>query len=157
MGLFLGHLKTLQLKDLLSLANAFSGALAIVLAMGAAPYLGALFIGLGIVFVLAEHANTPSIDVLRVLKMLLIHDIVEIDAGDTFIHDEAGHIQGVVLVFRDETERRRMEDELQHARRMDSIGHLAGGVAHDFRNMLAGIGPFAIERGLVPAEEGETR
>jgi putative hydrolase of HD superfamily len=36
--------------------------------------------------VLAEHANKP-IDVLKVLKMVLIHDIVEIDAGDTFIYD----------------------------------------------------------------------
>lgn len=36
--------------------------------------------------VLAEHSNAP-IDILRVVKMLLIHDIVEIDAGDTFIYD----------------------------------------------------------------------
>ena len=36
--------------------------------------------------VLAEHADTP-IDVLKVVKMVLIHDIVEIDAGDTFIYD----------------------------------------------------------------------
>lgn len=36
--------------------------------------------------VLAGHANEP-IDVLKVLKMVLLHDIVEIDAGDTFIYD----------------------------------------------------------------------
>lgn len=36
--------------------------------------------------ILAEHANEP-IDVLKVVKMVLIHDIVEIDAGDTFIYD----------------------------------------------------------------------
>jgi len=36
--------------------------------------------------VLAQHADEP-IDVLKVLKMVLIHDIVEIDAGDTFIYD----------------------------------------------------------------------
>ncbi len=36
--------------------------------------------------ILAEHAN-EKIDVLKVLKMVLIHDIVEIDAGDTFIYD----------------------------------------------------------------------
>lgn len=36
--------------------------------------------------VLAEHSNVP-IDVLKVVKMVLIHDIVEIDAGDTFIYD----------------------------------------------------------------------
>src|SRR3954466_2472990 len=41
------------------------------------------------VMVLAEHANSPGLDVLRVLKMLLIHDLVEIDAGDTFAYDTA--------------------------------------------------------------------
>lgn len=35
--------------------------------------------------VLLEHAN-KDIDLLKVLKMVLIHDIVEIDAGDTFIY-----------------------------------------------------------------------
>lgn len=39
------------------------------------------------VIVLAEHANHPGLDVLRVLKMLIIHDLVEIDAGDTFAYD----------------------------------------------------------------------
>lgn len=36
--------------------------------------------------VLAEHSNTP-IDILKVIKMVLIHDIVEIDTGDVFLHD----------------------------------------------------------------------
>ncbi|WP_066835446.1 HD domain-containing protein [Rufibacter ruber] len=36
--------------------------------------------------VLAQHANEP-VDILKVLKMLLIHDLVEIDAGDTFLFD----------------------------------------------------------------------
>lgn len=36
--------------------------------------------------VLAEHSKEP-IDILKVIKMVLIHDIVEIDAGDTFIYD----------------------------------------------------------------------
>lgn len=39
------------------------------------------------VIVLAEHANSPTLDVLRVLKMLILHDLVEIDAGDTFAYD----------------------------------------------------------------------
>ena len=38
---------------------------------------------------LAEYAE-QSVDLLRVLKMLLIHDIIEIDAGDTYCYDEAG-------------------------------------------------------------------
>lgn len=41
--------------------------------------------------VLSEHANGEDLDVTRVLKMLLIHDIVEIDAGDTFAYDKEGH------------------------------------------------------------------
>jgi len=36
--------------------------------------------------VLAQHADKP-VNILRVLKMVLIHDLVEIDAGDTFIYD----------------------------------------------------------------------
>jgi len=36
--------------------------------------------------VLAQHADKP-VDILKVLKMVLIHDLVEIDAGDTFIYD----------------------------------------------------------------------
>ncbi len=37
--------------------------------------------------VFSEYAN-DSIDILKVIRMVLIHDIVEIDAGDTFIYDE---------------------------------------------------------------------
>ncbi|MEZ4576539.1 MAG: HD domain-containing protein [Desulfobacterales bacterium] len=37
--------------------------------------------------VLAEYANEPDIDAGRVVKMVLIHDLVEIDAGDTFLYD----------------------------------------------------------------------
>jgi putative hydrolase of HD superfamily len=39
------------------------------------------------VIVLAEHADFAALDVLRVLRMLIIHDLVEIDAGDTFAYD----------------------------------------------------------------------
>ncbi len=41
---------------------------------------------------IAEHANEPKLDLLRVLKMLIIHDIVEIDAGDTFAYDTARRV-----------------------------------------------------------------
>lgn len=38
---------------------------------------------------MAEHANEP-VDVLKTVTMILIHDIVEIDAGDTYAYDEEG-------------------------------------------------------------------
>ena len=40
-------------------------------------------------FVLQEYANEP-VDVLRVMKMVLMHDLVEIYAGDTYAYDEMG-------------------------------------------------------------------
>jgi len=40
--------------------------------------------------ILAEHAN-ESLDVGKVIRMVLIHDIVEIDAGDTYIYDAQGN------------------------------------------------------------------
>ncbi|MBS0662473.1 MAG: HD domain-containing protein [Verrucomicrobia bacterium] len=39
------------------------------------------------IVILAEHSNHQPLDVLRILKMVLIHDLVEIDAGDTFAYD----------------------------------------------------------------------
>lgn len=39
------------------------------------------------IITLAEHSDHQPLDVLRILKMVLIHDIVEIDAGDTFAYD----------------------------------------------------------------------
>ncbi len=41
-----------------------------------------------IALLLAEHADPEGIDLPRVVKMLLVHDLVEIDAGDTFVYDE---------------------------------------------------------------------
>lgn len=41
--------------------------------------------------VLAEYAPDSDVDVLHVIKMLLIHDLVEIDAGDTFCYDVQGN------------------------------------------------------------------
>lgn len=38
--------------------------------------------------ILAPYANDPGLDLLRVFKMVLIHDLVEIDAGDTYLYDD---------------------------------------------------------------------
>jgi putative hydrolase of HD superfamily len=42
---------------------------------------------------LLEYSNFPKIDMLKVLKMALVHDLVEVYAGDTFAYDEAGYAE----------------------------------------------------------------
>jgi putative hydrolase of HD superfamily len=49
--------------------------------------------------ILAEHANETDIDLFRVLKMLLVHDLVEIYAGDTWLYDS----QAVAVQAENET------------------------------------------------------
>jgi PAS domain S-box-containing protein len=55
------------------------------------------------------------------------------------IKDNENKILGVVLVFRDITEKQKLMDTIQRTARLDSLGVLAGGIAHDFNNLLAGI------------------
>jgi len=55
------------------------------------------------------------------------------------IRDQESRIVGAVLVFRDVTNRKRMEEEVLKAEKLKSVGVLAGGIAHDFNNILAAI------------------
>jgi PAS domain S-box-containing protein len=55
------------------------------------------------------------------------------------IRNQLGEVTGVVLVFRDVTEKRRLLEQMQRAERLDAIGLVAGGIAHDFNNLLGGI------------------
>jgi len=50
-----------------------------------------------------------------------------------------GVITAVTVISKDITERRRLEAQLQHAQRMEAIGTLAGGIAHNFNNLLMGV------------------
>ena len=43
-----------------------------------------------LVLILAEYAKHLDLDFLQVIKLLLVHDLVEIDAGDTYCYDEVG-------------------------------------------------------------------
>ncbi|MGD2023621.1 MAG: PAS domain S-box protein, partial [Desulfobacterales bacterium] len=52
------------------------------------------------------------------------------------IMDRQSNIIGAVLVFRDVSEKRKMEAELVKAQKLESLGVLAGGIAHDFNNFL---------------------
>ncbi len=55
------------------------------------------------------------------------------------IFDKENKIIGVILVFRDVTEKRKTTEELLKVKKLESVGVLAGGIAHDFNNILAAI------------------
>jgi len=98
----------------------------------------------GIVVGLASHT------------MLIARDTTEtpIDDNAAPIRDEQGNIAGVVLVFRDVSQQRRMEAELLKIQKLESLGLLAGGIAHDFNNMLTVIiGNISLMKMLLAGRE----
>ncbi|HWP93639.1 MAG TPA: response regulator [Thermodesulfobacteriota bacterium] len=62
-----------------------------------------------------------------------------VSASSSPIRDKEGKIIGVVLVFRDITERKKIDEELLKNQKIESLSTLAEGIAHDFNNILTGI------------------
>ena len=57
----------------------------------------------------------------------------------TLLRDDAGNAKSVLTISTDVTERKKLEAQFLRAQRMESIGTLAGGIAHDLNNMLSPI------------------
>ncbi|MGR5360026.1 HD domain-containing protein [Vibrio mediterranei] len=81
---------------------------------------------------LQEHANEP-VDIAKVVKMLLLHDMVEIDAGDTFVYDTAAY-------------------ETQQQTELEAAKRLFGMLPDDQREAL-----FSVWREFEAAESAEAR
>ena len=64
---------------------------------------------------------------------------ITIEARWTLIRDDAGHPKSVLAINTDITEKKMIEAQFMRAQRMESIGTLAGGIAHDLNNILAPI------------------
>lgn len=59
------------------------------------------------------------------------------------VKDKEGKVFNVIEIIRDITDQKKTQQHLYHAQKMEDIGILAGGIAHDFRNMLTPIIGFA--------------
>jgi PAS domain S-box-containing protein len=69
------------------------------------------------------------------------------------IRDRKNQVEGVVLVFRDITEREHNASERRKAESLEQLGLLAGGIAHDFNNLLTAIiGNISLASILLPRE-----
>jgi two-component system, cell cycle sensor histidine kinase and response regulator CckA len=64
---------------------------------------------------------------------------ITIEARWTLIRDNEGHPKSVLAINTDVTDRKKIEAQFMRAQRMESIGTLAGGIAHDLNNILAPI------------------
>jgi signal transduction histidine kinase/ActR/RegA family two-component response regulator len=85
---------------------------------------------------LEKDTSLQEIVTRRVTKDGVLVDVI---ISSSMYDDHEGLPVGVLAVIRDITEMRRLEAQLQHAQKMESIGTIASGVAHNFRNILAGV------------------
>ena len=65
--------------------------------------------------------------------------LILIEWNLSLMKDKGGNVIGSVNIMRDVTEKKEIEGQLIHAEKLKSLGELAGGVAHDFNNVLAAI------------------
>src|SRR5208282_3611635 len=77
-----------------------------------------------------------------------------IEARWTMVSEERGRLPSVLDISTDITDRRKLEQQFLRAQRMESIGTLAGGIAHDLNNMLA---PIMLSISLLRKDEYDSR
>ena len=95
-------------------------------------------------------ARGERIETLETTRLRKDGSTVDVLVSLSPIADEQGKIVGAASIARDITDRvaaarqrERLEAQLQHAQRLESVGQLAGGVAHDFNNLIAVILNYA--------------
>lgn len=121
-----------------------------------------------VIHIIHEEGGTGNLDTLldttltrnRMIELAAASTLVSLDGTTRIVsisvsplHDRTGTISGVVLVLRDITEKKALENELFKVQKLESLGLLAGGIAHDFNNLLTAIlGNISLAKCLTPPE-----
>jgi PAS domain S-box-containing protein len=83
--------------------------------------------------------------------------LIDCSSSSAAIRDADGEVVAVMSILEDVSERRRLERQLTQAEKMEAMGRLAGGVAHDFNNMLTAIEGYASLGLMAPELDPDVR
>lgn len=88
----------------------------------------------------APHPSRPLLGE----GFLVRHDGTTLYAAWTFspVKNRQGKVTHIVATYRDTTEKRNLQEMLGHTQRLEAVGRLAGGVAHDFNNLISVINGY---------------
>jgi len=88
--------------------------------------------------VLTTFETGEACSVIHVHQDAQGHDVI-IESRSFPLKDASGSITAAIEIMNDVTEKKKLENQLYQAQKMEAVGTLAGGVAHDFNNILSAI------------------